>query len=131
MADTIRTRVALLTSLFVDNQVGTIVEQTMRDLIVSLIPDEAVLSYAASLAWDLLASPIARVTLAGDATITLANGENGLGYRLVVKQDATGNRAVTLAGCTVLGTATWQTAAGAVNIITVDVSNGTRYVTVV
>jgi len=67
------------------------------------------------------------VTLTGNVTITASAGQNGHIYRLAVKQDATGGRAVTLAGVTLLGAAVWNTAANATNLLTIDVSAGTRY----
>ena len=101
--------------------------QFALDNIATLAPSETALTFASSLAWALDTNPIATVTLTGNVTITASAGQNGHIYRLAVKQDATGGRAVTLAGVTLLGAAVWNTAANATNLLTIDVSAGTRY----
>ena len=93
-------------------------------------PTESTLTYSATLSWNLTTDPATRVTLTGNTTITLSGGSNGGRYRLAVMQDATGGRTVTLAGCTVIGSPLWNTNASGINVITVEVVNGTRYVAV-
>lgn len=101
--------------------------QLSLDSIATLSPNEATLTFSTTLAWNLDTSPVAYVVLTNNTTITLSNGQNGRSYRLAVKQDATGGRTVTLSGATLLGAAVWSTAANAVNIISVDMVNGTRF----
>jgi hypothetical protein len=105
--------------------------QLMENLVASIAPSEATLTYSSSLSWNVSTNPVAKVTLTGNVTITVSGGEAGVSYRLAVIQDGTGSRTVTLSGVTVLGTAVWATAAGAVNILTIDDVGGTRYATVI
>jgi hypothetical protein len=127
MVDTVRTIATLLTTLFQDGQAaGSITPQDARDLIVSLSPPEVALTFSASVAWALDTNPVARLVMTGNSTITASGGDNGRAYRLAIVQDATGSRVPTLAGVTLLGTATWLTAPNAINFVNVDVVNGTR-----
>ena len=43
--------------------------------------------------------PVQRVTLTDNATLTFANPQSGSSYTLVLVQDGTGGRSVTLSGC--------------------------------
>jgi hypothetical protein len=131
MPDTVRTVATLLSSLLQDGQAaGSITPQDMRDVVVSLLAPETTVTFAAPMTWDMDTNPTARVVMTSSTTITFSNGANGQTYRLVITQDGTGSRTPTIAGATLLGTATWQTGANAVNIVNVDVVNGTRYYTV-
>lgn len=131
MTQTVRTIAYLLASEFQDGQAaGSITPQDVRDLIVSLMPPETTLTYAASLTWNLDTNPVSYVVLTGNITITLSGGNSGQAYRLALQQDATGGRTVALSGETTLGYPTWATAANGINIMTVEIVNGTRYVAV-
>lgn len=138
MTGTYEAVAALITeidSVLADNQgAATITPVRMRqlteDLVASLAPAETTLTYAAALTWTVDTNPVATVTLTGNLALTLAGGVNGQTYRLAIRQDGTGSRTVSLAGCTVLGSPTWATAANGINILTVEMSAGTRYVAV-
>lgn len=97
---------------------------------ISSAPPETTLTYASSLSWNMDTNPVAKVTLTGNVTITVSGGVAGGNYRLMVFQDGTGSRAVTLSGVTLIGTPIWATAANGVNIIAIDYSGSTRYAVV-
>jgi hypothetical protein len=103
---------------------------TLNSEVAALAPAESTLPFSASIAWDGVAHPVAKVTLGGNATITFSDGIAGQSYRLAIIQDDTGNRTPTLAGVTVIGTPVWQTAAGKINIVTVDMVGSTAVATV-
>lgn len=131
MADTVHTILYELTTEINDAQPDNgVTLQTFRNVVVSILPPETTLTFASSLAWNMDTDPTAYVVVTGTVTITLSNGANGQSYRIAIKQDGTGGRAITLAGCTALGTPTWATAANGMNLVTVHVVNGTRYVAV-
>jgi hypothetical protein len=123
-------------AVYADSQgVATITPSRLRqfteDSIATLAPTETTLTFSTSLSWALDTNPVASVTLTGGpTTITLSAGQAGRTYRLAAIQDGAGNRAVTLAGCTVLGSPVWATAAGGTNLISVDVVGSTRFVVV-
>lgn len=129
---TITNLVAEVDSVLADGQGAGIItsarfRQLMEDVVATLSPAEATLTFSATLAWVMDTNPVGIVTLTNNTTITASTGQNGHSYRLAVKQDATGGRTVTLSGVTLLGAAVWNTAANAVNVITVDMVGGTRY----
>lgn len=126
MADTVRL-IAALKTLLADNTTGAISPQDVRDMLESLAPPEQALVDGANIAWDLDVKPVSRVTLGGNRTITLSNGESGRTYRLAIVQDGIGGRQPTIAGATLRGAANWDTAPNAVSLVGVDVVNGVRY----
>ena len=57
---------------------------------------EATLSDGATISWDVAASPIAKVTIAGNRTLAAAsNGTTGQFVSLLIIQDGTGSRSIT------------------------------------
>ena len=58
-------------------------------------PSNVELSDASSISVDWSKGHIQSVTLVGDRTLTFSNGQKGARYILILKQDATGSRAVT------------------------------------
>ena len=106
------------------------VRQLEEDLVASLAPTETALTFSTSLAWNMATNPVAYVVLTGNTTITVSGGTSGQSYRIGLIQDATGNRTIALSGCTILGNPLWATAASGVNIVTIEVVNGTSYAAV-
>jgi hypothetical protein len=102
------------------------VRQLLEDLVASLAPPETTLTYSSSLSWNVSTSPIASVTLTGNVTITLSGGEAGQTYRLAIIQGGSGSYTIALAGCTVLGSASWATAVGAINMVWIYVPGRTE-----
>lgn len=84
---------------------------------------------AASVKWNLLNGYNAKVTLEGNRALSITNASSGMSGLLIVKQDATGNRTLTLPSGSIIlggGTLTLSTAANAVDILTF-VYDGTNY----
>jgi hypothetical protein len=89
------------------------------------------LTDASTINWD-MSNPKAIVTLGGNRTLSVSNPVNGMSYVLIVKQDATGSRTLTLPNSSWLvvnnglGIATLTTTANAYDIITIEY-DGTHY----
>jgi hypothetical protein len=139
MVGTVKTATQLTTSadtIYADGRgnraiITPDVRQFEEDKIASFLPVEVALTYAGTMTWAMDTNPLARVVMTGNPTITFSGGVNGGNYTLSVFQDSTGSRTPTISGATLKGTATWATAANDVNFISVYVSNGTRYYTVI
>lgn len=85
--------------------------------------DVQAISYAANITWDQTKGSSASLTLTGNATLAMSNVKKGSYGILVITQDATGGRTLTLpAGSKVInggaGTVDLTPTAGAVDIIT-------------
>lgn len=134
MADTIRTSTGNLAQWTLTGALKRLVPQFMRDFIVSVAawigPAFVTLTDGATITWDLGSYPTghAVVTLAGNRTLAISNPVAGGSGTLIVKQDATGTRTLTLpAGSKVVGgSLTLSTAANAVDVIAF-VYDGTNY----
>lgn len=135
MADTIRTKSYLTASVFQDGQApGSISEQDERDLVVSahawVAPAFVALTDGATITWDTggYATSHASVTLGGNRTLAISNAVAGASGILIVKQDATGSRTLTLpSGSKVVGGAlTLSTTANAYDVLSF-VYDGTNY----
>lgn len=108
MADTPRTRIYLLASIFQDGQApGSITAQDMRDYIVSQFPSFVALVSGATVTWTVTA-PISKatLTLGTNATLVISGAAAGDEGYLEVTQDATGGRTFTLPAGTVVGSTT-------------------------
>lgn len=84
---------------------------------------------AAPVKWNLLNGYNAKVTLEGNRALSITNASSGMSGLLIVKQDATGNRTLTLPSGSIIlggGSLTLSTAANAVDILTF-VYDGTNY----
>jgi hypothetical protein len=124
LPDTIRTLAQLL-ALFADGQpAGSISPQDLRDLIVTALPQEQEIPYAAVLTWNLTTHPVATVTLTGDVAIQLAGGENGRSYRLAIRQGAGGPHEISLVGIATRGQQAVETNEGGVDFLNIDVTQG-------
>lgn len=135
MADTIRTKSYLTASVFQDGQApGSISEQDERDFVVSaaawVAPAFVALVDGATITWDLGSYPTnhASVTLGGNRTLAFSNPLAAGSGILIVKQDATGSRTLTLpAGSKVVGGAlTLSTIANTYDVLSF-VYDGTNY----
>jgi hypothetical protein len=109
--------------------VGTGLAVTSGTLATVPTPETA-LTFAATMTWNVTTNPICYVILTANTTITVSGGVAGQNYRLGLIQNATGGYTVTLAGCTILGSPLWATAANGVNIVTIDRMNGVSYAAV-
>ena len=126
MTDTIRTKSYLTASVFQDGQApGSITEQDERDFVVSahawIAPAPVALTDGATITWDTggYATSHATVTLGGNRILDITNAVSGASGVLVVTQDGTGSRTLTLpSGSTSSGGGiTLSTAAGAVDVL--------------
>jgi hypothetical protein len=134
MADTIRTPAYLTASVYQDGQAaGSISEQDHRDFVVSaaawVAPAFVTLTDAATVTWA-LAGPTshARVTLGGNRTLDITGETNGYSGILIVTQDGTGSRTLTLPAGSLVpgGSITLSTAAAAVDVLSF-VYDGTSF----
>jgi plastocyanin len=126
MADTIRTSSYLRASVFQDGQApGSITEQDERDFVVSaeawIGPAFVTLTDGATVTWATAGAPVnhAKVTLGGNRTLDITGEVAGASGTLVVTQDGTGSRTLTLpAGSKAPGGAfTLSTAAGSIDVL--------------
>jgi hypothetical protein len=132
MADTARTRAFLLGTDFIDNTSGLITAQMLRDFVVSVIgPPTALSPTTGAVTWDLSVNPCASITLTGNATITVTNGEDGMSYRLAVVQGGAGSFTPTFSGVTFSGVPAWATVVGASNRVYIDMVGTTRMADVI
>lgn len=109
MADTVRTSTGNLAQWTLTGALKRLVPQFMRDLIVSIAawvaPSFTTLTDGATITWDTGGYPTSHavVTLGGNRILTLTNLVAGASGTLIIKQDATGGRTLTLpSGSTVV-----------------------------
>lgn len=134
MADTIRTIAACL-ALLADGQApGSISEQDERDCFVSLVsimsPPFVTLTDAATVTWATGGVPVsnAKVTLGGNRTLSITGAVNGATGTLIVIQDGTGSRTLTLpAGSIAPGGAFSLTTTASAKDVLAWVYDGTNY----
>lgn len=110
MADTVRNSVNNLAQWTLSGAVRRLTPQFVRDLLVSAAtwvgPSFSTLTDGATITWDTGGYPTnhAIVTLGGNRTLSITNLVPGASGLLIIKQDATGNRLLTLpAGSKVIG----------------------------
>lgn len=134
MADTIRTVAALQTLLADGGAPKNITPQKIRDMLVSLQsisnPPFATLTDAATVVYATGGAPVSNaiVTLGGNRTLSITGHINGSCGTLVVIQDGTGSRTLSLPGGSVApgGAFTLSTAAGSIDVLS-WVYDGTRF----
>lgn len=135
MADTIRTESGNLTQWTLTGAAKRLLPQFVRDLIVSVkawvAPAFVTLTDGATITWDLGSYPTSHavVTLTGTPhALSITNPIAGCSGTLIIKQDATGSRVLTLpAGSKVVGGAlTLSTAANAADVAAFTY-DGTNY----
>lgn len=102
MADTIRTSTDNLGQFTLTGAAKRLVPQFARDLIVSahawVAPAPVALTDGATITWDTggYATSHATVTLGGNRTLAITNAVSGASGILIVTQDGTGSRTLTL-----------------------------------
>lgn len=134
MADTVRTPSAVLGLFTLTGAAKRLVPQYVRDFIVSvtawIAPSFATLTDGATITWATSGAPInhAKVTLGGNRTLAITGAVAGASGVLVVTQDATGSRTITLpAGSKAPGGApALTTTANAIDVLS-WVYDGTTY----
>jgi hypothetical protein len=135
MADTIRTPSYLTGTAYADGGAPkNITPQKHRDFVVSaaawVAPAFVTLTDAATVTWTITGQPTshARVTLGGNRTLDIVGESNGYSGILVVTQDGTGSRTLTLPAGSLVpgGSITLSTAAGAVDVLSF-VYDGTSF----
>jgi hypothetical protein len=106
---------------------GTEVQNGFTDLADSVmwIDGLATISYASSFTYDCSSSSLQKITLTGNATMTISNVVAGAYYTLEVFQDATGGRTLTLPSGKTNG-GTINTTASGISLITF-MYDGTYY----
>ena len=135
MADTIRTSSGNLGQFTLTGAAKRLVPQFVRDLIVSahawIAPAPVALTDGATITWDTggYATSHATVTLGGNRTLDITNAVSGASGILIVTQDGTGSRTLTLPAGSVIagGTLTLSTAAGAVDVLSWVLLGSTYY----
>jgi hypothetical protein len=135
MADTIRTSTANLGQFTLTGAAKRLVPQFVRDLIVSahawVAPAPVALSDGATITWDTggYATSHATVTLGGNRTLSITNAVSGASGILIVTQDGTGSRTLTLpAGSkSAGGSITLTTDVGAVDVLSWVLLGSTYY----
>lgn len=134
MADTIRTDSGLLSLYTLTGAAKRLVPQYVRDFIVSvkawIAPAFLTLTDGATITWDTGGYPTSHavVTLGGTRALAITNAVAGCSGTLIVKQDATGSRGLTLpAGSKVVGgSLALSSTANAVDLLAF-VYDGTNY----
>jgi hypothetical protein len=102
MADTVRTPSALLGLFTLTGAAKRLLPQYVRDFIVSaqawIAPAFVTLSDGATITWATSGYPVsyAKVTLGGNRTLSITGAVAGCSGTLVVIQDGTGSRTLTL-----------------------------------
>jgi hypothetical protein len=126
MPDTIRTAAYLTASVYQDGQApGSISEQDHRDFVVSaqawVAPAFVTLTDAATVTWTITGQPVshAKVTLGGNRTLDIVGEVDGYSGTLIVIQDGTGSRTLTLPAGSIEegGSIVLSTAAGAKDVL--------------
>jgi hypothetical protein len=138
MADTIRNETDNLAQWTLTGAAKRLVPQYVRDLVVSMkawiAPASVTLTDGATITWDTGGYPTshAKVTLGGNRTLAISNAIAGASGILVVTQDGTGSRTLTLpAGSKAPGGApTLTTTAGAIDVLSFYYDGTTYFWTV-
>ena len=134
MSDTIRTSADNLGQFTLTGAAKRLVPQYVRDLIVSahawVAPAFVALTDGVTITWDTggYATSQASVTLGGNRTLDITNAVAGASGILIVTQDATGSRTLTLPAGSLSagGSITLTTTAAAVDVLS-WVYDGTSY----
>lgn len=134
MADTVRTSSGNLTQFTLTGAAKRLVPQFVRDLIVSahawVAPSFATLTDGATVTWDTggYATSHAKLAIGGNRTLAISNAVAGCSGILIVTQDGTGSRTLTLPAGSKKegGTLALSTAASAVDVLSF-VYDGTSY----
>ena len=134
MSDTIRTSADNLGQFTLTGAAKRLVPQYVRDLIVSahawVAPAFVALTDGVTITWDTggYATSHATVTLGGNRTLDITNAVAGASGILIVTQDATGSRTLTLPAGSLSagGSITLTTTASAVDVLS-WVYDGTSY----